>query len=216
RHDIEADVGSALHVIVAAEDIRARSGGADISCEQQQHAAGADIGGADSVLGLAHAPDQGGWFLGGEHFGDALELRARNAGDFFYLLRGPFFHFLAGVFKTVDALADELLVLPAILDDVVHDPVEHRNIGARPQTDIFSRVRSSACHPRIDDDDVRLFHLSTLDQVLQRYWMGFGRVAAHDDLGLRIADVGVAVGHRAVAPGIGHTGDGCRMADTRL
>ena len=46
--------------------------------------------------------------------------------------------------------------------------------------------------------------------------MRLGRIAAHDDLGLGIADIIEAVGHRAVAPGVGHAGDGRRMADTRL
>ena len=58
RHDIEADVGGALHVVVAAEDVGAHAGTADIAGEQQQHAARAHVGGADRVLGLAHAPDQ--------------------------------------------------------------------------------------------------------------------------------------------------------------
>src|SRR5262245_17286059 len=46
--------------------------------------------------------------------------------------------------------------------------------------------------------------------------MGFSRIAAHDDLRLRIADVGVTVGHRAVAPGEGYAHDGGRMTNTRL
>jgi len=46
--------------------------------------------------------------------------------------------------------------------------------------------------------------------------MRLGRIAAHDDLGLGVADIVEAVGHRAVAPRIGHTGDGRRMADARL
>src|SRR5713101_3519296 len=46
--------------------------------------------------------------------------------------------------------------------------------------------------------------------------MRLGRIAAHDDLGLGIADIVEAVGHRAVAPRIGYAGDRRRMADTRL
>ena len=46
--------------------------------------------------------------------------------------------------------------------------------------------------------------------------MGLRRIAAHDDMRLGIADVVEAVGHRAVAPGIGYAGDGRRMADARL
>src|SRR5690606_34897649 len=44
----------------------------------------------------------------------------------------------------------------------------------------------------------------------------FRGVAAHDDDSLGGADVVVAVGHRAVAPGIGDAGDGRGVADTRL
>ena len=46
--------------------------------------------------------------------------------------------------------------------------------------------------------------------------MRLGRVAAKEQHRLRIADVGVAVGHRAVAPGVGYAGDGGRMANARL
>ena len=95
-------------------------------------------------------------------------------------------------------------------------PVQHRNVGAGPDADIFGRVRGGARHARIDDDEVRPVELLAFEQVLQRHRMRFGRIAAHDDHGLGVADVVVAVGHRAVAPGIGHAGDGGRMADARL
>src|ERR1700686_3151273 len=42
------------------------------------------------------------------------------------------------------------------------------------------------------------------------------RVAAHHQNGLGIADVVVAVRHRAIAPGVGDAGDRGGMADTRL
>ena len=46
--------------------------------------------------------------------------------------------------------------------------------------------------------------------------MRFGWIAAHHQNGLGVANVVVAVGHRAIAPGIGYPGDRGRMADTRL
>ena len=95
RHDIEADIGRALHVVVAAENVGAGAGRADIAGEQQRDAAGAHIGGADGVLGLAHAPDQRRRLLRGEHLGDALELLAGNAGDALDLVRRPLFDLLA-------------------------------------------------------------------------------------------------------------------------
>ena len=152
-HDIEPDIGRALHVVVAAEDVRASAGLADIAGEQQRDAARPHIGGADRVLRLAHAPDQRRRLLRREHLGDALELLAGDAGDALDLLGSPLLDLLAHVVEAVDALRDELLVLPAVLEDVPHHPVEHRDVGPRPQPHIFGRVRSRARHARIDDDD---------------------------------------------------------------
>src|SRR5260221_7077892 len=46
--------------------------------------------------------------------------------------------------------------------------------------------------------------------------MRLGRIAAHDDYGLGVADVVVAVRHGAVAPGVGDTRDRGRVANPRL
>src|SRR5271167_1371552 len=46
--------------------------------------------------------------------------------------------------------------------------------------------------------------------------MRFGRVAAHDHDGFSVADVVVAIGHRAVAPSIGYARDGGGMTNARL
>ena len=216
RHHIEPDIGGALHVVVAAEDIGASPWRADIAGEQQRDAARAHIGGADRVLGLAHAPDQRRRLLRREHLRDALELFARHPAHPFDLIRRPLLDFLLGVVEAVDALRDEFLVLPAILKDVPHHAVEHRNIGARTQPDIFGRVRGGARQARIDDDEIRVIELGAFKNMLQRHRMRFRRIAAPDDDGLGIADIVEAVGHRAVAPGIGHAGDGGRMADARL
>ncbi len=124
RHDIEAEVGRTLHVAVAAEDVGAVAEAADIAGGEQQDAAGAHIGGADRVLRLAHRPDQAGGLLLRECLGDALELRLRNAGDALDLVRRPLLDLLADVVHAVDALADEFLVLPAVLEDVPEHPVD--------------------------------------------------------------------------------------------
>ena len=95
-------------------------------------------------------------------------------------------------------------------------PVDHRDVGAGADAHILGRMRGGAGQARIDDDEVRAVELLAFEQVLQRHRMRLRRIAAHDDHGLGVADVVVAVGHRAVAPGIGHAGDGGRMADARL
>ena len=168
------------------------------------------------MLGRAHAPDQRRRLLVREHLGDALELGARNAGDALHLLGRPLLDLLADVVHAVDALADELLVLPTVLEDVPEHPVDHRDVGAGADAHELGGMRGGAGKARLDDDVVRPVELLALDQMLQRHRMRFRRIAAHDDHGLGVADVVVAVGHRAVAPGIGHARDGGRMADARL
>ena len=216
RHDIETDIGRALHVVMAAEDIGASAGLADIAGQQQRDATGAHIGGPHRVLCLAHAPDQRRRFLGGEHLGDAFELRARNAAHPFNLLGRPFFDFFAHVVESIDALLDEFLVLPPVLEDMPHHPVEHRNVGAGPQPHIFGRVGGSAREARIDDHEVRPVELLALEQMLGRDRMRLGGITAPDVQRLRVANVVEAVGHRAVAPGIGDAGDRGRVTDSRL
>ena len=77
--NVEPAVSGALHVVVAAEDVGAHAASANIASEQQRNGGGTDIGGADAVLGYAHAPDQRCRLLRREHFGDALELFALAA-----------------------------------------------------------------------------------------------------------------------------------------
>ena len=216
RHDIEAEVGRTLHVGVAAEDVGARAELADIACRQQGDAERAHVGRADRVLGRAHAPDQRRGLLGREHLGDALELRARHAGHALDLLRRPLVDLLADVVHAVDALGDELLVLPAVLEDVPEHAPDHGDVRARADADVLGGVRCRARQPRIDHDHVGAVELLAFEHVLQRHRMRFRRIAAHDDHGLGVADVVVAVRHRAVAPGVGYAGDRGRMADARL
>ncbi len=201
---------------MAAEDVGAAAKAADIAGGKEQDAARANIGGAGRELGLAHRPDQGRGFFLGEDLGDPLELRLRHAGDALDFIRVPLLDLLADVVHAVDALTDEFLVFPAVLEDVPEHPIDHRDVGAWPHAHVLGRMRRGAREARLDDDEVRPVDLLADQQVLQRHRMGFGRIAAHDDQRLGVLDVVVAVGHRAVAPGIGNPGDGGRMADARL
>ena len=144
RHDIEAEIGCPLHVGVAAEDVGALAGTANIAGGQQQDAARTNGSRSDGVLGLPHCPDQTRWLFSREHLGDALELCTRNAADTLNFLRIPFLGFLADVVHAVDALFDEFLVFPAVLEDVPQHSVDHRNVGAGPQPHIFCGVRGGA------------------------------------------------------------------------
>ena len=214
--DIQPHIGGALYIGVPAEDVGARAVKADVAGGQQGNAGSTHIGGADGLLRLAHAPDQGRRFHLGEHLGDAFQLLARNAGDAFDLFGVPFGDFLAHVVHAVDALLDEVLVLPAVLKDVPEHAPEHRNVCARADTHIFGRMSGRTGHPRIDNDHIGVIDLLAAQQVLQQHRMRLGRVAAHDDHGFGVADIVVRIRLGAVTPDIGHACHRGRMADACL
>src|SRR5258706_10758287 len=176
----------------------------------------AHVGGAERVLGLSHRPNQSGGLLRGEDLRDALDLRFRQAGHALDLGRRPLLGLLADLVHAVDALTDEFFVFPAIVENVPEHPVNGRNVYPRANPNIFGGVRRRAREARIDDDHVGAVELLAFENVLQRYRMRLGRIAAHDHDGLGIADVVVAVGHGAVSPRIGDAGDSGRVADARL
>ena len=68
----------------------------------------------------------------------------------------------------------------------------------------------------IEHEHVGAVDLLAGQDVLQRHRMRFGGIRAHEDDGLRVSDVVVGIGHRAVAPGIGDAGDGGGVADAGL
>ncbi len=76
-----AEVGGALHVVVAAEDVGAAAGHADVAQRELQDAVGAGVVVAVGVLGAAHAPDDGARLVGCHRAGDAAQLGAGHAGD---------------------------------------------------------------------------------------------------------------------------------------
>src|ERR1700686_2634002 len=114
RRYIEAEIGGALHIGVAAKDVGTGAGVSDIAGGEKQNAAGADIGRSGGELGLSHRPDQRRRLLLGEGFGDVLDLRFGQAGDALDLVRRPLRRMLADFVDAVDAMAQEFLVLPTI------------------------------------------------------------------------------------------------------
>ena len=216
RGDIEPEIGRALHVGVAAENVGARPGLADVAREQQRDAGGAHVGRADRLLRLTHAPDQGGGLLLREFLGDALELLARNTGDALHFLRWVLLDLLQDLVHAVDTLRQEFLVLPAVLHDVPHHPHQHRDVGAGADAHVFGAVRGRAGEARIDDDEVRPVDFLSGQDVLHRDRVSLRRVAAHDDHGLGVAQVVVRVRLRSVTPRVGHARHRRRMADAGL
>src|SRR5918996_5846338 len=211
-----AEVGRALDVVVAAEDIGPGTRDADIAEGELQHAVGAGVVVAVMVLGPAHAPDQRTGAVVRHGAGDPLDLRAGHAGYPLDLLGRPLRDLGPDLVHAPDPLADELLVLPAILEDVPEDAPDQGDVGAGAETHVFVGVGRGAGEARVADDQRCVVLLLGLEDVRQRHRMRLGGVAADEQHRARVVHVVVAVGHAAIAPGVRHTRDRGRMADPRL
>ena len=213
---IEAEIGGSLHVGMAAKYICPTSGVSHIAGGEKQDAACTNVRRAGRELGLPHRPDQCCRLFLGKDFRDVLDLRFRQTRDALNLAGDPLCHLLADFIDAVDALVEEFLVLPTVLEDVPEHPVNRRNMSAGPHADILSRVRRGSRHPRVDHDHVGAVKFLAFKDMLKRNRMRLRRIAAHQHDRLGVADIVVAVRHRAIAPGIGYAGDGGGMADARL
>jgi hypothetical protein len=89
------------------------------------------------------------------------------------------------------------------------------DVGAGAQPHVFLGVRRGAGEARIDHDQLGAVLLG-VQQMEHRDRMGLGRVAADQENRFRVMDVVEAVGHGAVAEGVGHARNRGRMADPRL
>ena len=211
-----AHVGGALHVVVAAEDVGAAAGNADIAERELQHAVGAGVAVAVGVLGAAHAPDEGAGPVLVQHLGDALELRAGHAGDLLGLFRRPLHDLLLDLVEAPDALLDVFLVDPAVLEDVVEDAPHQRDVGAGTEAHELVGMRRGAGEARIADDQLRLVQFLGTQDVLHGDRMRLGRIRAEQDHRLRIVHVVEGIGHGAVAPRVRDARDRGGVADARL
>src|SRR3546814_10462443 len=105
-----ADVGGALHVVVAAEDVGTAARHADHAHREPENAVGPGVAAAGVVLGGAHAPADGERAVVGQRPCDALHLGTRHAGHPLGLLGVPLGDLRPNLVHTVNTLADVLLV----------------------------------------------------------------------------------------------------------
>src|SRR6187431_2927177 len=95
--------------------------------EVEDHLAGV---GPEGVLSDAHAPDENSIFRAVNEFGKLLHLRAFETGLF--LKRGPVegTDCVPQIFETDAVVFDEIIVLPAVLENDFENAVEERDVAA--------------------------------------------------------------------------------------
>ena len=212
----DAEVGGALDVVVATEDVGAAARRGRVAQRQLQDAVGAGVVVAAVMLGPAHAPHHRAGAVVGHGPGDALHLRTGNAGHPFGFFRCPLLDLGLDLFQPVNALADEFLVFPSVLEDMPEDAPDQRDIGAGAEADEFVGMGRRPGEARVADDEGGVVLLFRLQDVLHGDRVGFRRVGADEEDGARLLDIVEVVGHGAVAPGVGHAGNCRRVTDASL
>jgi hypothetical protein len=216
RVGVGPDVGRALHVVVASEDVGAAAALADVAQRQLQDARRTHHRVADGVLRLTHAPHDGAGAVLGHGLGDLVAGGLVDAGDFQHLVGCPLGqHVLAHLVHAVDAVLDVLLVFPAVLEHVVQHAEQERDVGARAQPHELISLGRRAREARVDDDHLAAGFLG-MQHVQHRHRVRFGRIRADVQRSLAVLHVVVGVGHRAIPPRVGHAGHGGGVADARL
>ena len=212
----DAKVGGALHVVVTAEDVGARPALAHVAEGQFEDAVSAGIVVAGGVLGTAHAPDHAAGAVVGQQLGGIVHLLFVEAGHPLHFGRGPARHLFLHLVHAVDAGADELLVFPAVLEDVPEHAPDKGDVGARTQGEVHVRLGGGAGATRVDHQDLAAVALFRQQDVLHGDRVGLRRVGADKHDRLAVVHVVQAVGHGAVAPGVGDASHRGGVADARL
>ena len=211
-----AQIGRPLHVVVATENVGATTGGAHVPQRKLKDAIGAGIVVAVGVLRATHAPDHGAGAVVGQRAGHAFQLCLGHTCHTFNLVRCPVGHLFADLVHAPDTGANEFLILPTVVKDMVQNTPHQRHVRTGPEAHEFVRMGRRAGKARVADDQRRVVLFLGFQQVLKRHGVRLGGVAADDEDRLGVVDVVIAVGHGAVAPCVRNTRNGRRVADTRL
>jgi hypothetical protein len=209
-----AHVAGALDVVLATQRVHAGAGLAQVAEEHLDVRHRLDVVDTGGVLGDAHRVEDRTGLRSAEPFGGLLEALDRDTGDLRDVLKAvsvlhdDFLEFLV----VLRALRDELLVLPAVLDDLLHQAVQDSNVAAGDERHVEIGLAGGCGVARVGVDDLctvllRLDNLAADERVLLE------GVGAEDEEALRFGDVEDRVGHRTRAEGARKTGDGGRVAE---
>ena len=117
--------------------------------------------------------------------------------------------------RRVGVADDVLAEVQLVLQDVVDDPAEERDVAAHPDRDVLVRHGARPGEPRVDVDDPRAA-LLRLHHPLEAHRVGLGHVGALDDDAVGLSQVLLEPGGAATSEAGPQTGDGGGVSNTRL
>ena len=203
-----ARVAGALHVVLTAQRRDAGPGPPHLPGEQREVEHRRRVVGAVDVLGHAHTPEQAGAVaarraavLGGARVepGGAAQEVGRHAREILDVLRRVRLQLGPPGVEALRAIADEGVVLQALVEDDAGHAVEHGDIGprirAQPEVGVVAELDS----PRVEHDQAHAVLFRGAPDAAGDHRVVRGRVGADDEDAAGVLVVGVGVRRRAAA-----------------
>ncbi len=210
-------VTGALHVGLAPQRVDATPFDADVAAQQLQVGDGAHVVVAGGVLSDPHGVVDGGALGGADKARELDHLLGRYAGDQSHLVwgigRGE--HLRLQRLESFYSCGDIGFVVPAVLDELLHQAVEQHYVGAGAVGQIEAGMvghldpfRIGHHQPRLARGDCPL-DMGADDGVSRR------GVGADDEDKIRVINARDVVGHGAAAERCLQPGDGGGVAEPR-
>ena len=168
------------------------------------------------MLSTTHTPDKGAGPVVSHHLGRLIDQFLTHTRHVVHDVGRPFGNLFLDVIHSPDTLVDKFLVLPTILEDMPHHAPGNRHVCPGANLEVEVSMRSGTGKARIDHNERRVIALFSAHQVDEGNRMSLRRIAANNQHRLAVVYVVVRVGHRTVAPGIGHAGYRGGVTNSRL
>jgi hypothetical protein len=166
------------------------------------------------VLGDAHRVEDVRGLRVREEVGGRLDILGRDARDLRDVLERVLglHHDLLELVEVLGPLLDELLVLQVVLDDVLHEGVEERDVRARVEGQVDVGELRRRRETRVGRDDLRALLLG-LHNPPANQGVLLECVGPDNEEDVRIGDVLDRLGHRTGAEGAGEADHGRGVAE---
>ena len=129
-----------------------------------------------------------------------------DAASFFDFIGRPFGHDVGfDRIHAIDTVVDVLFVFPTILEDVVCQTEQKRNVRARADAHELIGLGGRAGETRVDHNHLAAVFLG-MQHVQHADRMRLSSVRANVQRALAVLHVVVGVGHGTITPCVGHTG----------
>ena len=209
-----ADVARALHVVLAAERVRARAGLAEVAGQDGEVREAANARDALRLLGDAEAVEDRRGRRRRVEMRRLLDERGGDAGDRLHLLRIVRAEMLGVGLEALGARLDERAIVEPVADDDVREPVVERDVRAGAELEEDVRHRRELDAARIGDDQLRAAEARFLHPRADD-GMALGRVRAGEEEALGDVDVGERVRSAGLAERLDEAERRRRVADAR-